>query len=135
MRFGRRTEEAGPWRLSAKLLLASPIAPVIGFTAVCANVMLDMRRGEEQLARQSLENLASGIEADISRNIALYDLALRAVVRNMGMTQRVAIPKTIPHLILFDQPATARHFGAIQVFDTKGDLTVDASTLDPVPEN
>ena len=124
-----------PWRLSAKLLIASSVATVIGFSAVCASVMLDMRRGEEQLARQSLENLASGIEADLSRNIELYDLSLRAVVSNMVMPELVGVPKTLRHLILFDHAATAKHFGAIQVFDAKGDLTVDASTLDPLPEN
>jgi diguanylate cyclase (GGDEF)-like protein len=135
MRIGKRQEGSKPWRLSAKLLIASSLATVIGFSTVCANVMLDMRHGEEQLARQSLENLASGIEADISRNIELYDLSLRAVVANMVMPELVGVPKTLRHLILFDHAATARHFGAIQVFDAKGDLTIDASTLDPVPEN
>src|ERR1700749_2951883 len=135
MRIGKRQEGARPWRLSAKLLIASSVATVIGFSTVCASVMLDMRRGEEQLARQSLENLASGIEADLSRNIELYDLSLRAVVSNMVMPELVGVPKTLRHLILFDHAATAKHFGAIQVFDAKGDLTVDASTLDPPPEN
>jgi diguanylate cyclase (GGDEF)-like protein len=135
MRIGKRQERAKPWRLSAKLLIASSVATVIGFSAICVNVMLDMRRGDEQLARQSLENLASGVEADISRNIELYDLSLRAVVSNMVMPELVGIPKTMRHLILFDHAATARHFGAIQVFDAAGNLAVDASTLDPSPEN
>src|SRR6478736_4470774 len=88
MLFTRQSEETGkgwfrkdsgrrPWRLSAKLLIASSIATVIGFSAICTSVMLDMRRGEEELARQTLENLAAGIDADISRNIELYDLSLR----------------------------------------------------------
>src|ERR1700751_5397620 len=136
MLFQRRKHAARRhWRLSAKLLIASSVATVIGFSAVCASVMLDMRRGEEQLARQSLENLASGVEADISRNIELYDLSLRAVVSNMVMPELVGIPKTMRHLILFDHAATARQFGAIQVFDAAGNLAVDASTLDPSPEN
>ena len=90
MLFGRRKDVARkglfgkgagrrPWRLSAKLLIASSIATVIGFSTICASVMLDMRRGEEELARQTLENLASGIDADISRNIEVYDLSLRNV--------------------------------------------------------
>lgn len=54
------------WRMSAKLLIASSVATVIGFSAICVSVMLDMRRGEEQLARQMLENLAAGIDADIA---------------------------------------------------------------------
>src|ERR1700756_1877736 len=72
-----------PWRLSAKLLIASSVASVIGFSTICASVMLDMRRGDEELARQTLENLASGVDADISRNVEIYDLSLRAVANNM----------------------------------------------------
>src|SRR5215468_7981369 len=84
MRFGLSKAEVGrPWRLSAKLLIASSVATVLGFSAICANVMLDMRHGVEELARQSLENLATGIEADISRNIELYDLSLRNVASNI----------------------------------------------------
>jgi diguanylate cyclase (GGDEF)-like protein len=136
MRFGRRGNVASrPWRLSAKLLIASSVVTVIGFSAICATVMLDMRRGEEELARQTLENLASSIDADISRNIELYDLSLRAVASNMVIPELKDVSKPIRHLILFDHAATAKHFGAIQVFDAEGRLTVDASTLDPVPDN
>jgi diguanylate cyclase (GGDEF)-like protein len=97
--------------------------------------MLDMRRGEEQLARQMLENLAASIDADVGRNIELYDLSLRAVVSNMMMPELKDVSKPMLHLILFDHAATAKHFGAIQVFDASGKLAIDASTLDPRPEN
>jgi len=123
------------WRLSAKLLIASSLATVIGFSAICANIMLDMRRGEEQLARQTLENLAAGLDADIGRNIELYDLSLRAVTGNLMIPEIKNVSKPILHLILFDHAATAKHFGAIQVFDASGQLTIDASSLDPRPEN
>lgn len=140
MLFGRRKDSSKkgahrPWRLSAKLLIASSVATVIGFSAICTNVMLDMRRGEEELARQMLENLAAGIDADIGRNIELYDLSLRAVASNLVMPELKGVSKPILHLILFDHAATAKHFGAIQVFDASGQLTVDASSLDPRPEN
>ena len=136
MRFGRRNSAARrPWRLSGKLLIASSVATVIGFSAICVSVMLDMRRGEEALARQTLENLASTIDADISRNIELYDLSLRAVAGNMVVPEIKDVSKPIRHLILFDHAAAAKHFGAIQVFDAEGRLTIDASTLDPAPEN
>jgi len=122
-------------RLSAKLLIASSVVTVIGFSAICASVMLDMRRGEEELARQTLENLASTIDADISRNIELYDLSLRAAASNMVTPEINDVSKPIRQLILFDHAATAKHFGAIQVFDAEGRLTIDASTLDPAPDN
>src|SRR5665213_496345 len=110
MPFGRsRGTERRRWRLSAKLLIASSVATVIGFSAICASVMLDMRRGEEELARQTLENLASRIDAEISRNVELYDLSLRAVASSMVMPEIKDVTKPIRHLILFDHAATARH--------------------------
>src|SRR5258708_13632185 len=91
MGLGRRKDEASrPWRLSAKLLIASSVVTVIGFSAICASVVLDMRRGEEELARQTLANLASRIDPAISPNVALYDLSLRA-----GAT-RMSVPQTNP---------------------------------------
>ena len=136
MGFGRRKDLASrPWRRSAKLLIASSVVTVIGFSAICANVMFDMRHGEEELARQTLENLASGVDADISRNVELYDLSLRAVASSLMMPEIKDVSKPIRHLILFDHAATAKHFGAIQVFDAGGKLTIDASTLDPITEN
>ena len=121
------------WRLSAKLLVASTLVTIFGFSAVCVSVMLDMRHGEEEIARQTSENLASSIDADISRNIEVYDLSLRAVVTNLRSTEIWSVSRELRHLILFDHAATAKHFGAIQVFDADGDLTIDASTLDPSP--
>ena len=136
MIFRRHGNETGqPRRLSAKLLIISSVATVLGFSAICASIMLDMRRGEEQLARQTLENLAASIDTDISRNIELYDLSLRAVASNMVIPEVAKLSKPLRNLILFDQAANAKHFGAIQVFDAEGRLTIDASTLDPVPEN
>src|SRR5215475_4831537 len=104
MLFGQRNGEVGrPWRLSAKLLIASSVVTVLGFSAICANVMLDMRHGEESLARQSLENLAASIDSDISRNIEIYDLSLRAVASNMVMPEIKDAAKPIRQLILFDR--------------------------------
>ena len=58
MELPRRKDRASrPWRLSAKLLILFALATVIGFSAICVGVILEMRRGEELLARQSLKNL------------------------------------------------------------------------------
>jgi diguanylate cyclase (GGDEF)-like protein len=136
MLFGWRTSVSRrPWRVSAKLLIVSSVATVMGFSAICASVMIDMRHGEEELARQSLENLASSIDSEISRNVELYDISLRAVASNMVMPELKDVSKEIRHLILFDHGATAKHFGAVQVFDAQGRLAIDASTLDPAPDD
>jgi hypothetical protein len=136
MAFGRHRNEASrPWRLSAKWLILCSIMIVAGFSAICADVVFDMRRGEEALVRRTLENMTSGIDADINRNIELYDLSLRAVASNMVMPEIKDVSKPIRQLILFDRTATAKHFGGIQVFDAKGKLIIDATSLDPAPED
>src|SRR3954467_13930804 len=94
-----------------------------------------MRRGEQELARQTLENLASTIDADISRNVELYDQSLRAVASSMAAPEINDVGKPIQHLIPFHHAAMAKHCGGIQGFDAEGRLIVDASTLDAVPEN
>src|SRR4029077_14037183 len=136
MPFAKRRDGASrPWRLSAKLLIVFALVTVIGFSAICVSVMLEMRRGEEELARQALENLVSSIDADIGRNVELYDLSLRDVANDMIMPEISEVSKPIRQLILFDHAATAKHFGALQVFNAEGRLTIDASTLDPLPED
>jgi diguanylate cyclase (GGDEF)-like protein len=136
MRFGLSKREGGPpSRLSAKLLIASSVVTVLGFSGICASVMLDMRHGEESLARQSLENLVSSIHSDLTRNIEIYDLSLRNVTSNIVLPEIKKVSKPILHLILFDHAATAKHFGAITAYDAQGRLIADASTLDPAPEN
>ena len=121
--------------MSAGLLIWCSFATIAGFSAICGSVMLDMRRGEQALALQTMENLATSIDSDISRNIELYDLSLRNVVNHVIEPDLEGVIKRVLNLVLFDNAATAKHFGAIQVFNASGDLTHDSATLDPKPEN
>lgn len=124
-----------PGRISAKLLVWCSIATIAGFSAVCGSVMFDMRRGEQALALRSMDNLATTIDSDISRNVELYDLSLRNVASNMIEPELAGVSKRLLNLILFDHAATAKHFGAIQVFDAVGNLIHDSATYDPKPDN
>jgi diguanylate cyclase (GGDEF)-like protein len=126
---------APPRRMSPRWLLAAAAIIVIGFSAICGSVLLSMRRGDGKLAQQTLGNLASSIDADIARNIELYDLSLRNVAGNVLTPEVLAAGRPLRQLILFDHAATARHFGAIQVMDASGAVTLDSSTLDPRPQN
>jgi hypothetical protein len=111
------------------------VLATLAFMAVCASVLLDIRSSKEMLARQSSENLAATIDADLSRNIEIYDLSLRNVVNNMvGLnTERISLPML--HLILFDHAATAKYYGPIRVFDAEGNLKLDSGVLHPASEN
>lgn len=119
----------------SRLLLIATVIVVLGFSATCSAVLWDMRRGDETLARETLDNLAATIDAEIARNLDIYDIGLRGVVTNINLPILNTVPKPMRQLILFDQAATARHFGAIQVMNATGDVEIDSSTLDPVRTN
>ncbi|EKS30900.1 sensor domain-containing diguanylate cyclase [Afipia felis] len=123
------------WQVSPRALTIVSVLVTLAFMMICASVLLDMRVSKEALARQSSENLAATIDADLNRNLEVYDLSLRNVVNNMVEldTQRISLP--ILHLILFDHAATAQYYGTIQVFDAAGNLKLDSSTLHPAQEN
>jgi diguanylate cyclase (GGDEF)-like protein len=124
-----------PRRISPRWLFAVAAVVVLGFAVICGSVLFSMRRGDEDMARQALGNLAAAVDADINRNLEIYDLSLRAVAGNMVVPEIGAVSKTLRHLILFDHAATARHFGAIQVMDPSGQVIIDSSTLDPPAQN
>jgi diguanylate cyclase (GGDEF)-like protein len=119
----------------SRLLLAATVIVVLGFSATCGAVLWDMRRGDERLARESLDNLATTIDAEIARNLDIYDLGLRGVVSNINLPILDNVSRPMRQLVLFDQTATARYFGAIQVMNAAGDVEIDSSTLDPVHAN
>ena len=122
-------------RISPRWLLAGAALVVIGFVAICGSVLVSMRAGDERLAQQTLGNLATGIDADISRNIELYDLSLSAAAANMTVPDVLSATPLMRQLILFDHATTTRHFGAIQVLDDAGFVTIDSAMLPPKPRN
>lgn len=135
MNFWTSDDGIRHWPLSAKLLILSALVIILGFSAVCGSVMLDLHRGTVTLAKRTSENLATSIESDIGRTIEQYDLSLRAVVSGVNMPEIGQLSRELRQLILFDKAASSAQFGGIQVFDAKGDLTIDAASLDPVHLN
>jgi diguanylate cyclase (GGDEF)-like protein len=111
------------------------ILTVAGFCLITGRTLLDMRRSEWETARQVSANIAATINADISRNIELYDLSLRAVASNIVLPEVQTISKSLRHLVLFDRAATAKHFGPIKVYNVNGDVVDDSTILDHWTEN
>ncbi|WP_031334958.1 diguanylate cyclase [Rhodopseudomonas sp. B29] len=120
---------------SARMMILSSVITVPGFSAVCGSVMLDMRRSAETLAKQAMENLAASVDADIERNIEIFDQSLHAAASNLLLPEVSQVDAKVRNLILFDQSMTAGHFGPLRVFDANGDLKLDASTLTPAKLN
>ncbi len=121
------------WPRSAKWLIALAPVVAVGFIVICASVLIEVRRSAWQLALQSSDNLVAAVEADIARNVELYDLSLQAVVDGVRSAEVQALSPRIRNLVLFDRAATAEHFGPIQVLDADGKVVIDSQNPDPEP--
>jgi hypothetical protein len=120
---------------SARLLLVSSLLVTVSFCIVCASILWDIRRTGSDLAVQASANLLATIEADIARNLELYDLSLQAVVDGLREPEINQVSKNIRQLVLFDRAATAKHLGSIRVVNADGIVVIDSRTLDRSPDD
>src|SRR5258708_1048634 len=70
---------------AARWLILISLIVTIGFCGICAGVLLKMRNDDWEKGKQASENLVATIEADIARNIELYDLSLEAVIDGLKL--------------------------------------------------
>ena len=106
---------AGLWHVSGKWLIAASLGLALGLWALSASVLAEMRRTDWEQARQSAENIVATIEADIARNIEVYDLSLQAVAENLTHPEINQISRGMRQLVLFDRAATAKHLLVVLV--------------------
>lgn len=121
------------WRAKSRIewLIAVSVVVTLGFCAICASILWEVRRDASERALQSLTSLIAAIQSDVVSNIESYDLSLQAVVEGMNTPGVSALTPEIRQLVLFDRAATARFLGSISVLDENGKLTIDSSTLRP----
>ncbi len=93
-----------------------------------------MRENELAKAVQASDNTVSAMSVDISRNLEMFDLSLRAVIDNLGHPGVQSVSKDIRQLILFDRAATAKHLSSIKVLNEAGQLTIDSPNTRPGEE-
>jgi len=122
-------------RISVRALVGFSTVCLLSFIAICGSVLWEMRRADEALARESMENLATTIDADIGRNIELYDLSLRNAATHFFDPELNGLAEAGQRKMLFDNSATARHFGAMTVLDSNGNLVLDSEISRPSSGN
>lgn len=122
---------ASALRISGKWLIAASIAVAVGLWILGAVVLVDMRRADWQQAHQAAENITSTVESEISRNIELYDLSLRAVIDNLRHPELDYVSAELRQLVLFDRAASAKYLGSIRVTDRLGHVIIDSRSIEP----
>lgn len=123
------------WTRSPWLLAALNLLCVIGLCAVSAFMLWDMRRDAERRATAAAQSLVQVLGRDISRNISMYDLSLRAIADGWRLPAVMNADPETRNLILFDRAANAENFGHTLVFDRTGKLIISSRSLNPEPLN
>ncbi len=88
-----------------------------------------------EAAKRSTTNIAQLINADVLRNVELYDLALNGLIAATQREDLSGVAANIQHLVQFDLSTAAPFKGEVLLLDANGTVIADSSTLRPTPRN
>jgi diguanylate cyclase (GGDEF)-like protein len=127
----RRRMRSQTFRVSGWALFAASVVVAGSLLVLGAVLLIEMRNTDWRLALRASTNVVATIEADVARNIELYDLSLRAVVDNFNDPDVREINPRLRQLILFDRAATARYLGAMLLINEAGHVVANSNDLAP----
>jgi hypothetical protein len=113
------------------IVIAISIVLASAILAIAVWVLAQMRDDALRRAQDSVFNVSLLIERDISRNLEIYDLSLRAVLTGLKQPGLMDLPPAIRQMVLFDGSAGARDIGSVFVFDENGNVRFDSQSSPP----
>jgi len=111
----------------ASVVLAFAIVAIVAFT------LWQAREDARTRALREGENIVQVIEADVARNIELYDLSLQGLQEALATEAVAHVGHEVQRLALFDHAASAKYMGALYVLDAAADIVISSrsKTADP----
>ena len=123
-----------PARPELLLILGSGLTVTL-IVIIVAALLTREHASTVQAAQRATTNITQLINADVLRNVELYDLALQGLIT---ATTRKDLPQASPdirHMVQFDQSTAAPFKGEVLLLDADGTVIADSSTLWPTPRN
>jgi diguanylate cyclase (GGDEF)-like protein len=99
--------------------------------AIAIWVLAQMRDDALRRAQDAALNVTLLAQRDVSRNLELYDLSLRAVIQGLQQPGIMALPPALRQMVLFDGSASAEDMGSMLVLDEAGNAIFDSQSLTP----
>ncbi len=99
--------------------------------AIAIWVLAQMRDDALRRAQDSALNVTLLVQRDVSRNLELYDLSLRAVIEGLQQPGVTSLPPAIRQMLLFDGAASAKDMGSMLVLDEAGNIRFDSQSQTP----
>jgi len=116
------------------LILGSGLT-VILIVIIVAILLIREHASALLTAQRSTTNITQLINADVLRNVELYDLALNGLITATTRHDLPQVSAEILHMVQFDQSTAAPFKGEVLLLDKNGAVTADSSTLAPTPRN
>ncbi|WP_339547818.1 sensor domain-containing diguanylate cyclase [Pseudomonas sp. RA_35y_Pfl2_P32] len=116
------------------LILGSSLT-VIAIIAIVTFLLIREHANAMQTATRSATNIVQLIDADVLRNVELYDLSLQGLIAASQRDDLKQVSPLIRHLVLFDRSSTARFKGDLLLLDKYGNVIADSSLVEPKPGN
>ena len=116
---------------SERLLVLGSLLLVIAILSIVAFLLIRERANAEQSATRAATNIVQLIDADVLRNVELYDLSLLGLIAASQREDLKNVSPTIRHLALFDRATAAPYKGDILLLDNKGDVIADSASVEP----
>lgn len=100
------------------ILISIVLASAIFSIAVW--VLAQMRDDALRRAQDAASNVSLLIERDLSRNLEIYDLSLRAVIEGLRQPGVLELSPALRQMVLFDGSVSAKDLGSVFVLDEHG---------------
>lgn len=113
------------------IVIAISIVLASAILAIAVWVLAQMHDDALRRAQDSVFNVSLLVERDVSRNLEIYDLSLRAVMEALKQPGVQDLPPAMRQLLLFDGSAGAKDMGSIFVLDEAGDIKFDSQASPP----
>ena len=104
--------------MPASVALASAILAIVAFT------LLQAREDARTRAQREGENIVQAIEADVARNIELYDLSLQGLREALATDAVAHVGQEVQRLALFDHAASAKYMGALYALNAAAEVII-----------
>lgn len=119
-----------PIRSERVLVLASSLV-VIAILSIVTFLLIREHASAQQEATRAATNIVQLIDADVLRNVELYDLSLQGLIAAAKRDDLQGVSPTIRHLALFDRATAAPYKGDILLLDKRGDVIADSASVEP----
>lgn len=123
-----------PARPELLLILGSGFTVTL-IVVIVAALLIREHASTLQAAQRSTSNITQLINADVLRNVELYDFALQGLIAARQRQDLSQASAEIQHLVQFDQSIAAPFKGEVLLLDANGSVIADSSTLTPTPRN